>query len=82
MKKLTNKKGFTLMELIIAIAILGAVSLIAVPSMSGIQHRTQIDADKLTGSQIGQAFLIMQSDIGEVKIGGVKKYRPISASGI
>lgn len=72
-----KNKGFTLMELIITIAILGTISMIAVPSLTGIQHRVQVNADKQTGAQIGTAFVIKDLDIGlskEVSENGMIKY--------
>ena len=53
------------MELIIAMAILGTTSLIAVPSVAGVQQRAQVKADKLTGAQIGQAFVVKDIEDGE-----------------
>lgn len=55
-------KGFTLIELIIVIAILGVISLIAVPNLAGIRQRSQIAADKRTAEQIGKAIRIWYTD--------------------
>ncbi len=41
MKKLLNKKGFTLIELIVVIAILAVLALILVPSITGYIGRAQ-----------------------------------------
>ena len=57
MKK-TSNKGFTLVELIIVIAILAIIMLIAIPNFSGIQQRMQVRADKSTAAQIGKAVRI------------------------
>ena len=65
MKKLaslTNKKGFTLIELIIVIAILGIIALIAIPNLAGIRQRSQVSADKRTAEQIGKAVRIWATD--------------------
>lgn len=55
---LKSKKGFTLVELIIVIAILGIIALIAVPNLTGIQQRSQVKADIDTAAQIGKAARI------------------------
>jgi len=61
--KLSSKKGFTLIELIIVIAILGIIALIAVPNLAGIRQRSQVSADKRTAEQIGKAVRIWATDI-------------------
>ncbi len=55
---LKSKKGFTLVELIIVIAILGIIALIAVPSLTGIQKRSQVNADDRTAETIAKALTI------------------------
>jgi len=61
--KLSNKKGFTLIELIIVIAILGIIALIAIPNLAGIRQRSQVSADKRTAEQIGKAVRIWLTDV-------------------
>lgn len=61
---LKSKKGFTLVELIIVIAILGIIALIAVPNLTGIQQRSQVNADIRTAEQIGKAVRIYLTDTG------------------
>lgn len=60
-----RKRGFTIVELVIAIAILGTISLIAVPAFSGIQFNNNVKTDKTLGEQIGQAFVVKSIDDGE-----------------
>jgi len=79
-----NNKGFTLVELIIVIAILAIIMLIAIPNFSGIQQRMQVRADKSTAAQIGKAvrvwFTDYTTDGGLVKEAGTKytnKYLPV-----
>lgn len=62
MKKLQSNKGFTLVELIIVIAILAIIMLIAIPNFSGIQQRMQVRADKATAAQIGKAVRVWYTD--------------------
>jgi len=44
-RKRMNKKGFTLVELLIVIAVLGIIAGIAVPSMSGVTDSFKFKAD-------------------------------------
>lgn len=44
-KKLSCKKGFTLIELIVVIAILGILAMIAIPRITGIQEDARRNAD-------------------------------------
>lgn len=58
LKKLTqkrNKKGFTLVELVVVIAILGILAAIAVPRLSGFQNSAAEKADKATAATIAKA---------------------------
>jgi type IV pilus assembly protein PilA len=45
MKNFTKKKGFTLIELIIVIAVIGIVAAIAVPKFGNIQKNAKVQAD-------------------------------------
>lgn len=52
--KLKNKKGFTLIELIVVLAVLGIIMAIAVPRFVGVQDQAKIDADYASGSLIAK----------------------------
>ena len=87
LKKLENKKGFTLVELIIVIAILAIIMLIAIPNFSGIQQRMQVRADKSTAAQIGKAVRVWFTDyttdkgLVEAAAADTSKYVPVEVTG-
>ncbi|BES65499.1 hypothetical protein SANA_19380 [Gottschalkiaceae bacterium SANA] len=51
-KKLKNRKGFTLIELIVVLAILGIILAIAVPNYLGVQAAAAADADRNSGDLV------------------------------
>lgn len=55
-KKRLNKKGFTLVELLIVIAVLGIIAGIGVNSMSGITSTFKVNADKQTCEQLARVI--------------------------
>lgn len=56
-----NRKGFTLIELIVVIAILGILALIAIPRLGGFTQSAKIAADEQLEAQIKNAILLAVS---------------------
>jgi len=54
-KKINNKKGFTLVELVVVIAVLAILSAIAVPRFSSMQLNAQQKADEASARTIASA---------------------------
>lgn len=68
MKKNKNNKGFTLVELIVVMAVLAIISAIAVPRFLGVQKQAKIDADYATGAMIAKAAELYEAKGGD-KVG-------------
>lgn len=64
-KKVKNKKGFTLIELIVVIAILGILAMIAIPKIGGFQDSAKLKADVASAKTVANqlAVLVANGDI-------------------
>lgn len=61
-QKISAKNGFTLIELIIVIAILSILSFIAIPRYTEYKRTAEINADKATCKTIYDTIMILKSE--------------------
>lgn len=71
-KYLKNKKGFTLIELIVVIAILGILAAIIIPKLGGFQDRAKKAADEATAKTLADAVAMYNADNPDAKLGAGK----------
>ncbi len=57
-----NKKGFTLIELIIVLAVMAIIALIAIPNFSAVRENSKTKADKQSCETIERTVLMLVSD--------------------
>jgi prepilin-type N-terminal cleavage/methylation domain-containing protein len=60
-KRKKNRKGFTLIELIVVVAILAILAAIAIPSFVGLQERAQVGVDIAAATSIAGAVNVYNS---------------------
>jgi type IV pilus assembly protein PilA len=65
-KILKNKKGFTLIELVVVIAILAILAAIAIPKFANMRIESAVKADAGTAAQIANACRIQEAQTGKV----------------
>lgn len=66
--KIRNKNGFTLIELIVVLAVLGIISAITVPRFLGIQQQTKVDADKISVTSIAKVAELYYAKTNDTEI--------------
>ncbi|AFA49391.1 prepilin-type N-terminal cleavage/methylation domain-containing protein [Acetobacterium woodii] len=61
-----NVKGFTLMEVIVVIAILGALAALAIPRFTGVLENSQEQTDLANIRIVESAIELYQAEIGDL----------------
>ncbi|MDK2943214.1 MAG: type pilus assembly protein PilA [Acetobacterium sp.] len=61
--------GFTLMEIIVVIAVLGALAAMAIPQFTGVLENSQKKTDEANIRIIESAVLLYQAEIGDIPAG-------------
>lgn len=68
-QRLKNQRGFTLVELLAVIVILGIIAAIAVPSIGNIIEKSKIDAVKSDAIQLINAARLYEAGGGKIEDG-------------
>lgn len=79
MKKIKNEKGFSLVELLIVIAIMGVLAVIAFNMFGGVLQGSKKSADAQQGKQIEKALLTYCIESGDWDLAGTSSGSALSA---
>lgn len=71
-KMLKNQKGFSLVELLIVIAIMGVLAAVAFSMFAGVLGNSKRRADERTADQIAKAISAYMVDTGDTKLTALK----------
>ena len=94
LKKFTNKKGFTLMEMLIVVAIIAILIAVAIPTFNSALNKAKVGTDTanirsgyaaakvevLTGNVAKDTTFGLNAD-GSVKQGGAGDYKTVGKNG-
>lgn len=68
-RRLNNAWGFTLMEMIVVIAILGALAALAIPRFTGVLENSQKKTDEANIRIVESAVALYQAEKGDLPAG-------------
>ena len=63
----TNKKGFTIVELVIVVAVIAILAAVLIPTFSGIINRANLSADQQAVRQMNTALAMYEAENGKPK---------------
>lgn len=66
MKNTFNKKGFTLIEILVAIGIMAIITAIAIPVCSGILQKSKVQSDEINATSYSTAMQLAWNTDNEV----------------
>ena len=74
--KLRSKKGFTLIELIVVLAVLAIIMAIAVPRFVGVQEEAKVESDRATLANIVKIseFYLVKGEMVKGVVGTPQEY--------
>ena len=59
----TNKKGFTIVELVIVVAVIAILAAVLIPTFSGIIDRAKLSADKKAVQEMNTYIAMEEADV-------------------
>ena len=82
--KLRSKKGFTLIELIVVLAVLAIIMAIAVPRFVGVQEEAKVESDRATLANIVKIseFYLVKGEMEKGVVGTPRTYTSDELGGI
>ena len=75
-----RQKGFTLVELVIVMAVLVVLAAIAIPRYNGILNESKVKSDAITAAGIASAARIQETSTGKTIVSTANTYDGLSDS--
>lgn len=74
MSRANSQQGFTLVELVIVMAILAVLAAIAIPKYNGVLHESKVKSDAVTAAGIVSAARIQETSSGDPVVSAAGSY--------
>ena len=69
----TNKKGFTIVELVVVVAVIAILAAVLIPTFSGVIRKANIASDTAVAKNLNEAAIIADADTFEEAIAAVRE---------